>query len=229
MRMKNLLLASSALALLGTAGQAQAGTYISVLGGVNMLEDSSGRNVNGPYSALFSSDADTGFVLGGVVGIHLDPWLKGLRAELESTYRRQDVGGFWSLFSPFGSYGAIEANQSTFAILANVWYDFDCGWKIKPYIGGGAGWARSNVNGALLTSSGRDYFSTINTSDNGFAWQAGFGFNYEVQQGVHFGMGYRYFEGPDNEFFFGGKLVGLSTEFTNRNHSVLMHLKVDIN
>jgi opacity protein-like surface antigen len=245
MRVKQLLLASTALALLGGAQQAQAGMYVSVFGGANWLENSSGQATNffgGKLSPTFTtilgfhSDADTGFLLGGAVGVHLDHWVNGLRAEIEVSYRRQDVGGHWNFTAigrtTFNSTGAIHANQSTFAIMANVWYDIDCGWKFVPYFGGGAGWARSKVDGALLSSSGFTPTSTpFNVEANGFAWQLGVGFNYEVQPGVNLGLGYRYFEGPDNEVFFQGKFgfPGLSTEFTNRNHSVLLNLSVDIN
>jgi len=232
MRMKNLLLASSALALLGATQEAQAGTYISVFGGANFLEDSSGFGASffGYSTARFNTDADTGFVLGGAVGIHLDSWLQGLRAELEASYRRQNVGGQWG-YSTFSGYnyssGAIEANQSTFAIMANVWYDFDVNWRVKPYIGAGAGWARANFNGALLTFSGYNPFTQTNTSDNGFAWQAGFGFNYEIQPGVDLGVGYRYFEGPDVEI--SCSCIISNPEISNENHTVFVNLNIDIN
>lgn len=226
MKIRNLMLASTALALLGGAQTAQADMYVSVFGGANFLEDSSDFGGTPNDFFAFGSDADIGFALGGAVGVHLDKWAKGLRAELEASYRRQDVGGVWSSDNgPFTS-GPIDANQSTFAIMANVWYDFDCGWKIMPYAGGGVGWGRARVDGALLTSNGTQ--DTFIDRENGFAWQLGAGFNYEVQPGVNLGLGYRYFEGPTNDLIFNGKNT-LRTEIENGNHSVLVHLIIDTN
>lgn len=245
MRVKNLLLASTALALLGTAQPAQADMYVSVFGGANWLEDSSGFGTNvffcGKFSCTsigrFSTDADTGFVLGGAIGVHLDNWLRGLRAEIEASYRRHDVGGRWAtsfFVSGFGPYtsssGAIEANQSTFAVMANVWYDIDMNWRVKPYVGAGVGWARAKVDGAFRTFSGFNTTTAFSRHDNGFAWQLGAGFNYEVQPGVNVGVGYRYFQGPDVELFFSGKLGNIvNAEIENNNHSVLVNLNIDIN
>lgn len=245
MKTKHLMLASTALALLGTAQTAQADMYMSVLGGANWLEDSSGFGTNtffcGKLStcttiAGFRTDADTGFVLGGAIGVHLDKWLQGLRGEVEVSYRRHDVGGnwFWTTLTngvvDGTSFGAIDANQSTFAIMANVWYDIDMGWRVVPYVGGGAGWARVKFDGAFRTFSGFNTTTWTVNRDNGFAWQLGLGFNYEVQPGVNLGVGYRYFQGPDVEVFFGGKFnVIPAQEIENNNHSLLVNLSVDIN
>jgi len=242
MKSRNLLLASTALALFGTAQTAQADMYMSVFGGPNWLEDSSGSGFfQGKGSrqtfAAFSTDADTGFVIGGAIGVHLDRWCRGLRAELEASYRRHDLNGAWrTTFTttfgdgPYGSSGAIDGNQSTFAIMANVWYDIDAGWRLKPYVGGGVGWARTKVDGAFLTFSGSTWTTAFSRHDNGFAWQLGAGFNYEVQPGVNVGVGYRYFQGPDVELFFGGKLGVISNpEIESNNHSLLINLNIDIN
>lgn len=229
MKTRNLLLASTALALLGGAEQAQADMYVSVFGGANWLNESSGGFFNNSTDFLaYETDPDTGFALGGAIGVHLDKWAQGLRAELEASYRRHDVGGVWVSSDDNGTPtgGLIDSNQSTFAIMANVWYDFDCGWKAKPYLGGGLGWARSKIDGAAFNSTGSDTFID---RENGFAWQLGAGFNYEVQPGVNLGLGYRYFEGPDNELFFCGKNNCVFTEFENQNHSVLLHLSIDTN
>jgi opacity protein-like surface antigen len=249
--MKRVLLATTALALLAGASQAQAGEmYVSVFGGANWLADSSANytEVFSQYSSTLAAwrwdtDADTGFVLGGAIGTHLDKWQKGLRVELEASYRRNDVGGGWQVSTtsePYSSFGAIDANMSTFAIMANVWYEHDMGWKIRPYIGGGAGWGRAHFDGALtegftsLGGEGGEGETTFNTSNDGFAWQLGAGFNYEASPGVDVGLGYRYFSGPDfiepfnvdNDIFGGQRSFG---RVENRNHSVMVNLTVDIN
>ena len=249
MRMKRVLLATTALALLAGASQAQAGEmYVSVFGGANWLADSSANFTTTDSTTIYrwDTDADTGFVLGGAIGTHLDKWQKGLRVELEASYRRNDVGGNWQVYkdeADTSAFGAIDANMSTFAIMANVWYEHDMGWKIRPYIGGGAGWGRAHFDGALtsgLTSRGEnggEGSTTFNTSNDGFAWQLGAGFNYEAAPGVDVGIGYRYFSGPDfiEPFSVGACLPNgcVSSErfgrVENRNHSVMVNLTVDIN
>jgi len=244
MQLKRVLLASSALALLAGASQAQAdGLYISVLGGANFTEDSSASllQTDGPTDTTLNSwatDADTGFVIGGAVGTHLDKWAKGLKVELEASYRRNDVGGIWVVSDfdtgvfDFASSGTIAANLSTFAVMANVWYEHDMGWKVRPYVGGGVGWARTKFDGALLTSTG-DTEDTWNRENDGFAWQLGIGFNYQAAPGVDVGLGYRYFSGPDinqpytiNLFFSDAATFG---RVENDNHSVMVNLSIDVN
>jgi opacity protein-like surface antigen len=245
MQLKRVLLASSALAMLAGASQAQAdGLYISVLGGANFTEDSSASlfATDGPTDSTqnsWATDADTGFLIGGAVGTHLDKWAKGLKVELEASYRRNDVGGIWVVSDfdtgvlDFTSNGTIDANLSTFAVMANVWYEHDMGWKVRPYVGGGVGWARTNFNGALLTSTGADTEDTWDRENDGFAWQLGIGFNYQAAPGVDVGLGYRYFSGPDINQPYTINL-GFSDAATfgrveNDNHSVMVNLSIDVN
>ena len=225
------LLASTAIGAtlaLSSSAQASSDLYISVFGGANFLQDQFvSRFVNPSSFTTITTDPDMGFVLGGAVGINLDNWQKGLRGEVEVSYRRHDVGGHWSYSSYGGTTGPIDGNASTFAVMANVWYDIDCGWKLKPYIGGGAGWARSKFEVALLTSSGTSAYATMHGDHEGFAWQLGLGFNYEVAPDVDVGLGYRYFHGPNFDVTSNGPSI--EPGFESDNHSVLVNLTVGIN
>ena len=242
MEFKRALLASSALALFAGAQEAQAGDlYLSVFGGANWVTNSSASLQQGVIATSgtlweWQTDADTGFVLGGAIGTSLDKWQKGLRVELETSYRRNDVPGGWRVIEGGEgggtSSGAIDANLSTFAVMANLWYEHDMGWKVRPYIGGGVGWARAKLDGAVLTSSGSSTFTSFDIENNGFAWQLGAGFNYEAAPGVDLGLGYRYFNGPDfsrpfgiDSFFTGKATFG---RLDNDNHSVMVNLTIDI-
>ena len=42
----------------------------------------------------------------------------------------------------------LDGNLSTFAILANAWYEFAIGSKMRPYVGGGVGWGEV-INGGF--------------------------------------------------------------------------------
>jgi OOP family OmpA-OmpF porin len=236
MRIKGVLLATTALALLAGAQSAQAGElYISVFGGANFLVNSSGPTDDESGVGAWSTDADTGFLVGAAVGTHLDKWVKGLRVELEASYRRNDVRGDWKEVSEGGdsSGGSIDGNMSTFAIMANAWYDIDIGNKVRPYVGGGVGWARvhGDIRFTQLTSSGHPTTPTSHTSilrdHDGFAWQLGAGFHYEVAPNVDVGVGYRYFNGPNINGVFENESNGGTID--NNSHSVMVDLTVGIN
>lgn len=248
MRMKRVLLASSALALFAGAQSAQAAgdMYVSVFGGPNWASDSSASFVefDGSSTSTFMSwglDADTGFVLGAAVGTKIDGWIENARVELEAAYRRNDLHGGWAATRIFdfgtptttSATGAIDANLSTFSILANFWYECDMGWKVRPYIGGGVGWARTHLEGAVLDDDGSGFPDDVfDTSNSGFAWQLGVGFNYRAMPGVDVGIGYRYFVGPeftepfevDPDFEWGEDFGKVE----NENHSVTVNLTVEI-
>lgn len=219
------------MAALATVQQAQAdGMYVSVFGGANLQKDNSHFATTGFYTGLeiHNTDPDTGFVIGGAIGTGLDNWVKGMRVELEASYRRNDVGGDWQtgFFGYFTSSGLIDANSSTFAIMANVAYDIEMGWKIKPYVMGGAGWARTRFEGAeFFTGGGTN--TSFDVENSGFAWQLGAGFNYEVAPGVDVGLGYRYFDGPDNSYFAGKNIAPIDHD--NTDHSVMVNLTIDTN
>jgi len=249
MSFKTLLAATTAMAIVSAAPAANAGDmYVSVFGGTNFLSDSSAGLTDNPGSSeevyAWNADADTGFVLGGAIGTHLDRWAQGLKVELEVSYRRNDVGGGWSVDEYSSSIlsttavGQLDANMSNFAVMANIWYEFDVGAKARPYIGGGVGWARAHFDGALTTgveSGTTDAGGATNwdLTNNGFAWQLGLGLNYEVSPGVDVGLGYRYFRGPEfNEpFAVDTGFVGSETfgKVENDNHSVAVNLNIQIN
>lgn len=237
MRMKRLLLATTALAMFAGAGQAQAGDlYLSVFGGANFLADDGGV-FNGGTDGI-SFDADTGFLIGGAIGTNLDKWQKGLRVELEASYRRNDLGGSWFTGAEptpdgFTDFGIVDGNWSTFSIMANLWYEIDIGSKVRPYVGGGVGWGRVHAETQDVGTwcggeggGGPCQFSLTSTvADNsGFAWQLGLGFNYEVAPDVDVGLGYLYFRGPSfHDMFFDGK-AGID----NENHAVTAKLTIGI-
>ncbi len=234
MRMKQILLATSALAVLAGAQQAQAASdmYVSVFGGANFQPDQSQSFYSGESS--FALNPDTGFVLGATVGTRLTNWVKGLRAELEVGYRRNDVGGVWTT-STNATGGYVDANMSTFSIMANAWYDIDIGSKVRPYIGGGIGWARTKLEVQLVetfTFSGPNLTtrSSSQFEDSGFAWQLGLGINYEVAPDVDLGIGYRYFVGPSlSDGGEGFLLFGDGVRVDNENHAVQVNLTIGIN
>ena len=222
MKLRTILAASTALSLVAAAPGASASElYLSVFGGMNLLSDTDGQYVSTFSSSSSSSsvigswasDADTGFVVGGAVGTSLDKWVNGLRVEAEVSFRRNDLGGTYS------TTGTIDGNLSTFAVMANAWYDFDIGAKVRPYVGGGIGWARMDGDVVSFTS-----LTAMEQTDSGFAWQIGLGGRYAVGDGVAVGLGYRYFSGPEFASFGAAD----SSRLDNDSHAVQLELNIDI-
>jgi len=233
MESKRLLMASSALVLLATTGNANAaGWYYSVFGGVNLQDDTRGFQSTPPSTfTSYDIDAKTGFVMGAAVGLKLDEAITGLRLEGEVSYRENNLGGRFSTGSTFfGSFtGTNDGNVRTFALMANAWYDIDVGMAFTPYLGGGVGWGRSNVDGFLRQNAPGTGISRYDFDESGFVWQAGAGVKYPIADGVTLGLEYRYFRGPeiDNNVFLGKN--ALPVEFERDNHAVQLNLAFDIN
>ena len=240
MRFKNLLMGAASIAVIGGASQAQAGPfYVSVFGGANFLSNQSAatsyKKFGSTFTGMGSEHSNTGFVLGGAVGVHLDKWVDGLRGELEASYRRNRINGNWSTSHHSGgegrrgAEGTLSGDRSTFAVMANVWYDIHLGSKFTPYIGGGAGWARSRISFVAVTTTFNDSSSSFAVERSGFAYQLGAGLKYEIMPDTSIGIGYRYFRGPDANIFFQGKNgTTIPTKFRDENQSVDVSLSIDI-
>jgi OOP family OmpA-OmpF porin len=253
-RRKAILLASVAGASLAAVSSAYAeGLYFSATGGANFVRDQSGSftdNFRSTTTVNAHYDPETGFLLATALGLELNRWLHGFKVELETSFRRNSIGGGWTatngLIDEVGalaiSSGPIEAHTSVFALMANAWYEFNVGSRFQPYFGGGVGWGRSHLTGVFVEPSvsigaaAVDPFSGFNVQNSGFAYQLGAGVTTQVMPGVSLGLGYRYFDAPDTELFFSGKIdldaaasASNAIEFENVSHSVALTLTIDIN
>ncbi|MEQ1755411.1 MAG: outer membrane beta-barrel protein [Micropepsaceae bacterium] len=230
MTSKMKLLASAAIAAVSLVSAPVASAnnwYVNVSGGANWLGDNSFyKTTSGSTTTTFSFDNDTkvGFILSGAVGMHLDGVLPGLRAEGELAYRENDVGGFWSTCTDETSCAsnALDYQHSTFSILANAWYDFQVA-GLNPYVGGGLGWADTELDGTFNGKS-----SALSESDSGFAWQLGGGLNFDIQPNMKLGIGYRYFVGPDVSIHAPYSDNPLTGNVDSENQSVTVGLTVGL-
>ena len=107
--------AANAQSLFDSAGPAYPGVYIGAEGGLNWLLNN-------------SSSTDTGYAVGGKIGYDF----VGPRVELEGRYDRNTA----TVSGASQSYGLAKDNLTA---MANLYYDFNAGGTIVPYIGAGAG------------------------------------------------------------------------------------------
>ena len=234
MKTKLTLLASTTLVALAIAAPAQAagsGWYVSVTGGANWVDDND-FFVN-PVSATtltWDTEADTGFLVAGAVGMSLNQYMNGLRVEVEAAYRQNNVDGDFSsnyaLPTPF-AFGTIDYDHETFSVLANVWYDFDLA-GVRPYVGGGIGWADVSFDGAYTCVGGGNCVGgPFDFSEDGFAWQLGAGINFAISPNMQLGVGYRYLQAPEPTALPDQPLSNISrNELDNDNHSASVTLTI---
>ncbi len=114
----------------------------------------------------------------------------GFRVEGSVSYRESDVDEVTS--GGVALIGAGDANLT--AIMANVYYDFDLGIPVKPYLGVGIGVGIIEVNS--------DDSAVLKVDDDSaeFAWNIMLGAGYALNEHVDFSFGYRYLGTTDPEF-----------------------------
>ena len=197
--MKKALLAAAALIALPVATQAQTlqypGFYIGAEGGLNWMFN---HTINAPqFGAVANVTPNTGWAAGGHVGYDF----VGPRVELEGVFRQNtgtlNVAGF-----NFGE----SVNQT--AIMANLFYDFNAGGVIVPYIGAGAGISFAHVS-ALGAS--------VNSTN--FAYQGIIGVGWNIDEMFRLNLDGRY-HGTT------GPSAGGGSTFSNNNISLMASIQV---
>lgn len=142
--------------------------YVGVYGGMNW---------NDAINAPLVKEKD-GTVLGAVVGTNL-PAVKGMRLELDASYRTNDV-----------KVGPFDIQHDTTALMGNVVYD------LPVFVGGGQPYVLVGL-GVAETEATFENISVVSVETSGVAWQLGTGMNWKVADEVTAGVGYRYFQGPE--------------------------------
>src|SRR5215207_1877693 len=129
------------------------GWYVSVFGGASFAKDEDfyvfNSNYYGNYSYGLSFDADldldTGFMVGAALGVGFNEWLRG---EVEVSGNFHDVSGEGYFDNDyFNTYGDVDldGDENALFVLANLWVDLPIGGFFKPYIGGGVGAGRIDL------------------------------------------------------------------------------------
>ncbi len=203
---KKVLATTAAVIALPVMAQAQSlqypGFYVSAEGGVSWMFNTT---VNFPnFGGAVNVYPNTGFAVGGSVGYDF----VGPRVEVEGVYRSNN--GTLSA-APVG-LGTAGFNNQQFAIMGNLFYDFNAGGTIVPYIGAGAGIAFVNA------TAGAGSTSTTN-----FAYQGIIGVGYNVNEMVRINLDGRYY-GTTNPSVNNGFVGGVT--YQNNNMSIMASLQI---
>jgi opacity protein-like surface antigen len=151
----------------------EAGWYAGVFGGASWPRDMD-------FEDEFKLELDRGFTAGAVVGSHFFDYL---RAEVEASYARYDID---ECSTGTVKCAVSDGDVSAFYLLGNLWFDFNLG-GFSPYIGGGIGGARVDVDTSTFPDD----------SDWGFAFQAGAGVRFDLTDALQVDVGYRFKDVPD--------------------------------
>lgn len=131
------------------------------------------------------------FTAGGAIGCTIPAERGQIRVEIEPRYR--------------DSYTVLKTTEigasgfrtgDNWSVLANTWFDFGITKSLGVYAGGGLGGGGYTVNMAASTYGGDVVFEAQHKVAT-FAWQAGGGAIYALNDRVHFDLGYRFYGTAD--------------------------------
>lgn len=153
--------------------------YVSVFGGWSFSAELDGDFNYGSTDYDVDLDLDDGFTAGIAVGAHINEWLRG-EVELSGNWHDADdevvVGGTYD----------IDGDVDATFLLANLWFDIPLGDVFRPYVGGGIGFGRLDLD--LDTTTG----NIFDDDDWGFAYQLGAGVAFGFTENIAFDVGYRF-------------------------------------
>ncbi|MGQ0618582.1 MAG: OmpA family protein [Panacagrimonas sp.] len=214
--------------LLPLAAQAGDGWYLGLEGGANFAEDQTFDIYNydlllgGPDdgSEFAKNTFDTGWVAGLVTGY---AFRSGLRMELNLDHREDKFDDIE--FPNRGPSSVVEGEEETQTAMLNLWLDFNKSGNVHPYIGGGAGAARTKINDPAFDLSVLPGLALRDADDTVFAWQAGAGIGFDL--GAHWvaSLDYRYLKGEDGEYdvFANNPESNVETEY--ESHAAMASLR----
>ncbi|MCQ2914111.1 MAG: OmpA family protein [Alphaproteobacteria bacterium] len=158
------------LLAINTANASELNPYVSVKG--HRLQARYDTYVNGDEGNYKADVDDKNWGVSAAVGVK---WAN-FRSEFEYNLNKKfkDTNGVSRYAHP---------TLKTQSFMLNEYYDFDNDSKITPYVGGGVGLARINLNS-------NDNF--LKSTQNKFAWQLGAGLMYKLTNDLSLDAGYRY-------------------------------------
>lgn len=215
--LRTALLGVSMLAI-STSAQAADDWYVSGGAGLSILSDSDIKDtVTGVGSADGNVSYDNGFALTGAVGKSFGDF----RVEGELSYRKNDLDTLTITSVTLagqtfaGSASAkLTGDQSTLGFMANGYYDFNNDSSWTPFVMGGAGMARHNLD----VKSVGGVATTYDETDTVFAYQMGVGVGYAVTEKADVTLQYRLFGTADATYDDGTDKI----EGDYLNHSIMV-------
>ncbi len=187
-------LATIGLAIFPASAQPFQGLYVGAGVGYHDTKDikASPTPVSAFGTAGLKLRVNGGFVGLASVGYGLG---NGFRFEIEGSDRLNNLGHLSGTSFPTSATGSLQ----TYAVMANALFDLDVGspW-IYPYVGGGVGYAWSDLNRLGASSANPPFGFSSSATKGGFAYQgiAGLSFPIPNVPGLSMSAEYRLFGQP---------------------------------
>ncbi len=238
MNLRFILLATAAASLpCLAAAQPIEGLYIGAGALANLKQDEHLRT--SPDSGLTGPSPRFRFDAGGLGGLGSVGYGlgNGLRAEVEGNYRQSSLLGVYGTTNPNQGGGTT---QEDYGALVNVLYDVDLrpfGVPfLQPYVGLGAGYEWSHIQGLTTTDAVTGQVNHFGGTNGNFAYQgiAGVAFPVEPIPGLAFTIDYHFLGVLGNQKFkaqnFNGGLSAESAQISeNLNHSLVVGVRFAFN
>jgi opacity protein-like surface antigen len=175
------------------------GWYASGNIGVSNFRETDASDTAAGITVSGTAEGDAGLFISGAVGYSWDAF----RLEGEISLQKSDLDSvnvtgvtlFGSTFTTDIDL-AVDGDVSALGFMVNGWYDFDTGSKWTPYVGGGIGLSKQDIDVTSIAGVSTPY----NQDDTVFSYQSGVGLNYNFSENTSAGLGYRYFGSSDAEF-----------------------------
>lgn len=187
--------------------------YLAVRGGLSFPDDTDfntlGVNIGNEY--------DTGYFISGAAGINNLLGVGGLRGELEIGYSDADIKSHSVGGTKFTGNNAFGNTNLTYG-LASIYYDFNTGTIVKPFIGAGGGIADVSFDDHGVSATG----TVLSDSAIAYAYHVTAGANVEITKSLNFELAYRYLGTTGAELT---ARDGTTTSVDTGDHQVLFGLR----
>lgn len=174
------------------------GAYIGLAAVGTDLQD------NDIKTGYFGDIGKASYKLGGGGTVNLGYDFGNVRTEAEYTFRYNET-------DKIAGFGVSDSRLESHAFMANLLFDIPTGTMIKPYIGGGAGYAIIDADG----------------TDGKFAYQGMAGLNFDISDQTTFYTGYKYFAIAGNAKFDDAGVGGYSVDYKTNNVEAGFRLKLN--
>jgi opacity protein-like surface antigen len=204
------------LLLLSSTVFAAEGVYISGNAGLSLLRDST---LTDTAAGIITTTTDAEFESGLNLGLAVGNDFGNGRFEIAFDYKSHGLDKLKD-FSVTGSgnLGDFDGNGDikTLSAMINGFYDIPLGVPVTPYVGGGVGVARIELDNIVIRG-----VSIAGSNDTVFAYQLGAGIGYDIIESITVDIGYRYFR-TDNPKF-------RNTKEKYHSHNFILALRVTLN
>ena len=197
-------LAAVMVATSAVADDARTQWYGSFAGMLNMPSDSEAE-LGTPFGATVAGDIELSDELGFALAVGFES-AGGQRVELEAAFRSSDIEGASGVrvnSIPVPTGYRLSGDMDTWSLMVNVRQVIDVG-PVRPYVGGGLGFARHDGTAALavgplppLLPAG--LAGVESGHDTVFAYQFMAGVEVDMAEGATLFGGYRYMGTADLE------------------------------